>query len=77
MTVPEASMNKNHLSPSNESQVGCAWNIAAMDSVAKAQRRDQPPYEQLWLGIGPTYGAHDGGTVHKPTDDVLAYLKLS
>ena len=51
VTVPKAAMNENHGLKPRENQIGLAWKVSAMQSVAKAHFVERPADHHLRLGI--------------------------
>jgi hypothetical protein len=49
--MPEASVNENHLSASDERHVGRPWDLAAMKPISEAKISHDPSHDQLGLRI--------------------------
>jgi len=58
MLVPKTPVDKYCLPPREEDNIGIAWNILAVQTIAVTKAVKEPPDHHLRSGIAPLYRGH-------------------
>ena len=58
MTMPEAAVHLDHLSPPRKCQIRATRKLRMVQSVFIAKGMDEPPNRELWLGILAAVASH-------------------